>query len=639
MIRTVKYGRLLALSLAVLLAYTGLLGWLFYRQVVVHPRFAALARENMNFKRVHPARRGSILDRRGVALATSVPVKAVCADPALLAPHRGLVARTLAPLLELPEEVLLQRLEPRLIPRAVNGSNQVVTSRYTVLKHKVPLDRWQTITQAMSRLDFGVNERRLRPRDRELLRAIRARGVFGRDDYLRQYPNGTLAAQVLGFIASGESQKDEGTVFEDHGVMGLELTFDERLNGSHGWTTREGHLPPRPGLDLVLTLDAGVQYIVETELARAAEQCQPVGAVGVVLVPQTGELLALANWPFFDPARPGTNQAAFRNRVLMDQFEPGSTFKGPSLALALEHGVLSLEETVDCENGYWREARLRDAHPYGVLSFAQVLAKSSNIGAAKGVRRLGPERLYQGLRDFGFGAPTLLPLPGEVPGTLHPPRAWDGLSITRIPIGQSVSATPLQMALAYAALANGGLRVPPRLVSHLANETGAVVAQYPVEPPRRVVREEVAVAMTRALKSVVSPEGTGKRARLEHYTVAGKTGTAQVSAGKHGYKPGKYYSSFVGYLPADRPEVCILVAFIEPALRTGYEGGALAAPVFAAIAHRVAGYLRLEPDLTPEPGPTPPGPADTLLTRSLAWQPIESRSAPAPAPTRSQVLR
>lgn len=621
MIPRVRYGRLFALGLAVLLAYGGLAGWLFYRQVVQHARFAALARENMNFKRVHPARRGNILDRRGVVLATSVPVKTVCADPSLLAPYRGLVARTLAPLLELPEDVLLARLEPRLVTRTVNGSNLVTTSRYAVLKHKVPLDRWQVLTQAMSQLDFGVNEKRVRSSERERLKGIRARGLFARDDYWRQYPNGPLAAQVLGFVASGESEKDEGTVFEDHGVMGVEEVFDDRLNGTHGWTTRSGHQPPKPGLDVVLTLDASIQYIVESELARAAEQCQPMGAVGLVLVPQTGEILALANWPAFDPARPGTNQAAFRNRAIMDQFEPGSTFKGISLALALEHGVLSLEETVDCEHGYWREARLRDAHPYGVLSFLQVIAKSSNIGAAKGVRRLGPERLYQGLRDFGFGSPTLLPLRGEVAGTLHPPRVWDGLTITRLPIGQSISATPLQMAVAYATLANGGVRVPPRLVSHLADESGTVVAQYPVEPPRRVIREAVAAEMTRALKAVVSQEGTGKRARLEHYTVAGKTGTAQVSAGAAGYKPGKYYSSFVGYLPADRPQICILVSFVEPSLRTGYEGGALAAPVFAAIAGRVAAYLRIEPDILPEePGTLPDGPAGPWLSRTLAWQ-------------------
>lgn len=631
MIPRVQYRRLLALGLAVVLAHAGLLGWLFYRQIVQHGRFAALARENMNFKRVHPARRGNILDRRGVVLASSVPVKTVCADPALLAPYRGLVARTLAPLLELPEEVLRARLEPRLLTRPAAGSNLVVTSRYAVLKHKVPLDRWQAITQTLGQLDFGVDEKRVRASERVRLAGIRARSIFARDDYQRQYPNGALAAQVLGFVASGESEKDEGPVFEDHGVMGLEEMFDDRLNGTHGWTTRFGHEPPKPGLDLVLTLDASIQYIVESELARAAEHCQPAGAVGVVLVPQTGELLALASWPAFDPARPGTNHAAFRNRAIMDQLEPGSTFKGVSLALALEHGVLSLEETVDCEHGYWREARLRDAHPYGVLNFLQVIAKSSNIGAAKGARRLGPERLYQGLRDFGFGAPTLIPLRGEMPGVLHPPRAWDGLTITRLPIGQSISATPLQMALAYASLANGGVRVPPRLVSHLADASGAVVAHYPVEPPRRVVREAVAVEMTRALKAVVSPDGTGKRARLDHYTVAGKTGTAQVSAGTAGYKPGKYYSSFVGYLPADRPELCILVGFLEPSLRTGYEGGALAAPVFAAIAHRVAAYLRIEPDLRPdEPGPTPENPADTLLTRALAWQRGGARSSPTP---------
>lgn len=626
MMRMVQFRRLAALLGAVGAAYLGLLGWLFYRQVVLHPRFAALARENLNYKSAQPARRGNILDRRGVVLATSVPVKTVCADPVLVEPYRDLLARALAPLLEMPAAVLEQKMAPRLIGREVQGAPTYVTSRYAVLRHKVSLDRWQAITQTLSGLSFGVQEPKPSRRVLQQLHEVRTRGIYARDAYLRHYPNGTLAAQVLGFVASGESEKDEGAVFEDHGVAGIEAHFNERLNGVHGWSTREHRMPPSPGLDVVLTLDAGIQFIVETELARAAEQCRPTSAVAVVLAPRTGEILALASWPVFDPAQPGHDAEAFRNRAIMDQLEPGSTFKGPSLALALEHGVLHLDELVDCEKGYWREARLRDTHPYGELTFLQVLAKSSNIGAAKGVRRLGPERLYEGLRAFGFGAPTMVPLPGEVSGVLWPPRAWDGLTLTRLPIGQGVSVTPLQLALAYATLANGGVRVPPRLVSHLADADGRIVAYYPVEPPRRVVREAVAAEMTRALKAVVSPEGTGKRARLEHYTVAGKTGTAQVSAGRQGYKPGKYYSSFVGYLPADRPELCILVGFLEPSLRQGYEGGALAAPVFATIAARVASYLRLEPDLVPEPESE--GPARLTLTRSLAWQ----RKAAPPSP-------
>ncbi len=628
MIRMVKYRRLAALLGVVAVAYLGLVVWLYYRQVVLHPRFAALGRENLNYKNVQPARRGNLLDRRGVVLATSVPVKTVCADPALVAPYRGLLAQVLAPLLEMPAAVLEQKMAPRLILREVQGTNTYLTSRYAVLRHKVPLDRWQAITQTLAGLRFGVDEKQAGRRVTQQLKELRARGIYARDAYQRHYPNGTLAAQVLGFVASGESEKDEGTVFEDHGVAGIEAQFNERLNGMHGWSTREHRMPPSPGLDVVLTLDTGIQFIVETELARAAEQCRPTGAVAVVLAPRTGEILALASWPTFDPARPGDDAAAFRNRAIMDQLEPGSTFKGPGLALALEHGVLQLEERVHCENGYWREARLRDAHPYGELTFLQVLAKSSNIGTAKGVRRLGPERLYEGLRAFGFGAPTLVPLPGEVSGVLWPPRAWDGLSLTRIPIGQGVSVTPLQLAVAYAALANGGVRVPPRLVSHLAAADGRLVATYPVEPPRRVVRESVAAEMTRALKAVVSPEGTGKRARLEHYQVAGKTGTAQVSAGRQGYKPGRYYASFVGYLPAERPEVCILVGFLEPSLRQGYEGGALAAPVFAAIAARVANYLRLEPDLVPEPDPE--GPARLTVTRTLAWQRAGLPAPPLP---------
>lgn len=626
MIRLIRYRRLATLAVLVLTAFAGLAGWLFHRQVQQHTRFVEEARRNVNYKRLSPARRGGIADARGILLATSVPVKTVCADPALVAPHRGLLAATLAPLLDMPFPTVLQRLEPRLITRVVDGTNLVVTSRYVVLKHKVPLEQFRAITQQVAHLQFGIEESKLRSADRHLLRAIRKDGVFAIDDYQREYPNGALAAHVLGFVASGETEKDEGTVFEDTGVAGIEWSFNRQLNGVHGWQTSESRVPPRPGQTVVLTLDANIQYIVETELAAAAAKQRPQGMVGIVLRPATGELLAMASWPTYDPALPGTNQAAIRNRAISDMFEPGSTFKAVTIGAALEAGVITLDEQVDCEQGHWRysprDKPLGDFHGYGLLSYELVVAKSSNIGTAKAAERLGAPRLYDAVRRFGFGTPTMIPLPGEARGIVHPLEQWRRSSLVHVPIGHEVAATPLQMVLASATIANGGMYVAPRLVDRLEDEQGNVVGRYPQPPPRRVLSEAAAREVTRALKAVVSPVGTGSRARLERYTVAGKTGTADKAVAG-GYISGQYYSSFIGFFPSERPEVCILVGLDEPDKQYGHLGGIVAAPVFRAIAERVANYLRIPPDITPESdrpsGPGGPDGTPTLIVnRSLA---------------------
>jgi cell division protein FtsI/penicillin-binding protein 2 len=256
------------------------------------------------------------------------------------------------------------------------------------------------------------------------------------------------------------------------------------------------------------------------------------------------------------------------------------------------------------------------------MSFELVVAKSSNIGTAKAAERLGAARLYEAVRRFGFGEPTMIPLPGEVRGIVHPLERWKRSSLAHVPIGHEVAATPLQMALAAAAIANGGLYVPPRLVERLEDDHGKLTARYPAASSRRVLAEAAAREITRALKTVVSSTGTASNARLDRYTVAGKTGTADKWT-SGGYNTGKYYSSFVGFFPADRPEVCILVGMDEPDPRFGHMGSVVAAPVFKAIAERVANYLRIPPDIVPEKeGPAgPPGPDGSpawIANRSLA---------------------
>jgi cell division protein FtsI (penicillin-binding protein 3)/stage V sporulation protein D (sporulation-specific penicillin-binding protein) len=601
--------RLAAMAGAVVAVYLGLAAWVAVFQVWEHEHWGKLATDNLRRRTLRPARRGAVLDQRGVMLATSVPTKTVCADPSMIFTQHVMVARTLAPLLEIPEPELLKQLLPK-VRRNTNGV--FVTNSYVVLKTDMPIGRWQLVTQAMSRLDVHLPEpgKRMTSGLKLALGALRTKAIFGVDDHRRQYPAGALAAQVLGYVESGDLVTEHGRVFEDHGVGGIELTFDDMLTGVHGWQTPFEDVAPRDGLNVVLTLDANVQHMVEDELIKAFGKYRPASVCCVVVRPGTGEILALASLPNFDPGAPAGQGVGQLNHAISDIYEPGSTFKIVTITTALDARLLTLEETVFCENGRWLYGGkyLHDHHPYGVLPFETVVAKSSNIGTAKAALRLGPGRLYHTVTNFGFGQLTTIPLPGELTGVVRATNRWNKLSITRVPIGHEVSATPLQMAMAMAAVANGGVLMQPRLVDRLEDADGRVVRLFPTNALRRVAGVEACREMKRALRRAASEEGTASAARLEYYTVAGKTGTAEKFVkgenGKGGtYKSGKYYASFIGFLPVEQPELCILVGMDEPDKRVGHMGGGVAAPVFKAIAERVANYLRLPPDLVPEVEP------------------------------------
>jgi cell division protein FtsI/penicillin-binding protein 2 len=478
----------------------------------------------------------------------------------------------------------------------------------------------------MSRLDVGVDEAQLTRSQRAFIRNLRERAIFADrvDDQLRVYPAGTMAAHVLGYTGMQEREVLGEPVLETIGVEGIERTFDACLRGIHGWrltetdrrrreqvTLRQQDVQPQAGLNVVLSLDAGLQHIVESELAVAMEKHTPVSVSAVAVRPATGEILALATLPTFDPNQPGAAPADHRrNRVIVDPHEPGSTFKVVIVAGALHGGMVTPEERFDCEQGimYYGGSALRDHDPLDVLSVQEIITKSSNIGAAKIALRMGEARVHGCVADFGFGQRTAIPLPGEEPGIFHPLKKWSKISITRIAMGHEIACTPLQMVMAMSALANGGRLLRPTLVDRLEDEHGRVVARNQPQVVRQAVSEAAARQMVAALKTVVSPEGTGSRAQMEHYAVAGKTGTAQ-KAGPGGYLPGKYFSSFIGFFPADDPEVCLSVVMDEP--RQGYYGGQIAAPVFKAIAERAASYLNVRPDVVAAGSPareTAPGP-------------------------------
>jgi len=587
----------------VMLITFGLLGYrLVDLQIVKHDQLRDAAQNNTVRTIERKAQRGNILDRNGNLLATSLFVKTICADPSLIGHYLPNVARTLAPVLEMDEVVLLNKLAPRMFE---NEQGQLRPNRYVVLKRKVTREVWEKVRVAVREMDLGGDEKKLPRRERQVLRDVR-RSVFADqdEDQLRVYPGLRLASHVLGFVGGSDHKGKEG----------IEAVLDSKLTGTPGWrvtetdaqrrelvSMRRQDVAPRNGLNAVLTLDIGLQHIVEGELAKALAEHTPLGITAVVIRPQTGAILAMANLPDFNPSKPGSFPAASRrNRAVTDTMEPGSTFKIVNIAAALQERSVTLNSVFHCERGsfFYGGRRLRDHHPYGQLSVKEIITKSSNIGSAKIAIRLGAPHLRQYIKGFGFGERTRVSLPGEVRGTVHPLKKWTKLSITRVPMGHEVAVTPMQMAMMLAAVANDGKLMRPMLLDSLRDESGRVVVKYHPEPVRQVVSPETARQVTEALKTVVGPGGTARQARLEFYSVAGKTGTAQ-KPGPGGYLPGKYYSSFVGFFPADQPALCIFVGLDEPAGK--YYGGLTAAPVFKAIAERAASYLGIPPDLG-EPG-------------------------------------
>jgi cell division protein FtsI/penicillin-binding protein 2 len=605
MLNPLQYKRLLMLGLLLLAAFAGLGYRLVDLQVIRHAEFTRKSLANTLQELLLEPRRGDILDARGNLLATSIYVKTVCADPGLMGNRHAEVAHVLAPLLQENEAKLLQKLMPRLHQ---NAKGQNATNHYVRLKQKVPVEKWEEIQTAMKNLSFGLDEKKLSSKERAFYRNLRQKSVFAQDQQLRSYPNQALAAHVLGYASSEDGEVNDTPITQLSGKDGIELRLNSELEGVRGWLVtetdrqrrelvswRDQQVQPRDGLNVVLTIDSVIQRSVELALAEGMEKHSPTSISAIVVRPRTGEILAMATLPNYDPNNPGAASAdARRNRVITDTAEPGSTFKIVVVSAALNEQVVRLSDTFDCEHGhfYFAGRTLHDHEAYGVLSAEQVIAKSSNIGAAKIGIKLGEARLYDYMRNFGFGTRTDIPLQGEVLGRVYPVEKWSKVSIAQIPMGHGISVTRLQMIMAMCAIANGGVLMRPALVDRLEDREHKVVTKYSPQRVRRVMSETAARQMVTALKCVVSPEGTAPKAALEHYTVAGKTGTAQKV--EHGvYVHDKFFSSFIGFFPADNPEICISVMIDEP--KQGYYGGQTAAPIFKQIAERAANYLNIRP--------------------------------------------
>lgn len=429
-------------------------------------------------------------------------------------------------------------------------------------------------------------------------------------DWIRSYPAGNLTGHVLGFVGA-----------DDNGLSGLELRYNSLLQGSAGQHVFVVDAQRRPigiqadeeinaenGLNLILTIDLVIQRFVHEALQKKMDEYEAESAVAMVMDPWTGAILAMVSLPDYDPESFSTSsQDQMRNRVLTDPFEPGSIFKPIVAAIGLDSGMIGFNEKFDCEDGFWSKyggIGEFGNHQYGVLSVRDILIHSSNVGMAKMGLKMGQQKLYDGLKMFGFSSRTGIDLPGEEPGLVWSLPKWSKYSVTRIPFGHEVMVTPIQICRAYSILANGGYAVKPHIVRAVVDNQGEIVKdKQPVAGMGYIIKKEVANWMVRKALTAVVNEGTGDQAKLDDVQVWGKTGTANIAINGH-YDWKNYVSSFVGGAPAEKPEVVVLVSIRKPnrSLGKGYSGGRVAAPVVHDILENTLRYMGvLEEKTLPEP--------------------------------------
>lgn len=576
MIRKHRMGFSALLSLIFFLFVTARLGYL---QLYCHAALQQRAdRERVRRVEDHDPR-GAILDRTGTPLAVSIQGGACFADPRRIK-DPGETARALSPYLH---------------------------ESISAIKAKL-----------IQRRRFVWLARRLDPETARSIQQLKQPGVSVITEMKRFYPEESLAAHVLGVV--GDTQA---------GLSGVELMADSWLSGRSvpsifkPWTFKEkaqagfaGKADPTPR-SIVLTIDRTLQTIVEQELAIQMKISRPKSGTVIVQDPRTGEILAMASTPVFNPNLWGSplhpddyGPETLKNPAVEKVIEPGSTFKIVAAAAALEDQQVRPVDTFFCENGNWQIPGrvIHDHEPQGWLTFAQVISHSSNIGTAKVARKLGEERLYRFARAFGFGMPTSCGLPGDGTGILRQTKQWHATSLETISFGQEVGVTALQMVNAYSVIANGGWLMEPRLYRGVIDENGEYHEWEGMAPIRRVVSNKTVVQMRSILKQVVD-EGTGKAAQVTGITVAGKTGTAQkIDLRTRQYSDSLYIASFCGFAPAEQPKVVIGVFLDEP--QTNYWGGSEAAPLFSRILKHAAPYLQIPS------GAMGPLAASRLVTRS-----------------------
>ncbi|GAB6182523.1 penicillin-binding protein 2 [Thermodesulfovibrio hydrogeniphilus] len=555
--------RLIILSVIISIFFAVVIFRLALIMFVEHESYLSRAKNQQITKEQITAKRGNIYDRQGRELAVSLERESLFVDPSALTSSQSL----------------------------------------TPLKTYVKFDSEVIESMAQKNIRFVWLGRKLDDTVVQKIKALKIEGVGFVTEGTRFYPKGFLASHVIGFVN-----------IDENGMEGLERQYDRYLRAekaskrvfrdAKGKKLSEGILEEIKGNDLFLTIDEGLQYIVEKHVDEAMKKWQASAVTAIMIDPFTGEILALANRPTYDPnnLKSIKDIGIIRNRAITDLYEPGSTFKIVTATAALEEAIVKTSTKFDCSAGYIEVGgkKVKDVHRNGVLTFEEVIQKSSNVGTIKIAMMLGRERLYNYIKKFGFGEKTGIDLPGEVSGYVRPPQKWSGTSIGAIPIGQEVAVTAIQILRAYSAIANGGYIVRPFVVSEIRSPNGEILYKSYIQR-ERIISEKTAKTMIEILKKVTEEGGTATTARLDGNAVAGKTGTAQKYDPKiKKYSKDKYVGSFVGFIPADNPRIALIVVIHDP--KGAHYGGVVAAPIFKAIANEALAYLNVPRDDAKEKG-------------------------------------
>ncbi len=503
-------------------------------------------------------KRGTIFDRNLREMSVSIDVTSIAAHPSQIE-HPKIAARSLSKALKINRKVLAKKLNSK--------------KKFVWIKRKVT------------------------PKEAEAVKKINMEGLDFIPEHKRFYPNKTLAAQLIGF-----------TNIDDHGLEGIEFNYDDDLSGevfqytvlrdAHGRGFEAENMTglSSTGKNLVLTIDSNIQYIAEKALVETVKNFSAKSGMAIVMVPKTGAILAMAHVPLFNPnALKKFHRKYWRNRIITDPFEPGSTMKIFSAAAAIESGSSSPSSIFYCENGAYKMGKhvVHDTHEHGWLSLQQIIKYSSNIGAIKFSAITGPEYLFRTFRNFGFGSKTGIDCPGETAGSLPPFKRWTKIDAGTISFGQGVSVSALQLAVATSAVANKGILMKPYVVQAITDHNGRLIKSFGPRKIRRVISEKTAGTLSRIMQTVITEGGTGVNAALEGYSVCGKTGTAQKidESGRYSYE--KYVASFVGFAPVKNPKIAVLVVVDEP--KKQHYGSIVAAPAFKTIAQKTLDYMHIAP--------------------------------------------
>lgn len=552
--------RIVLVASVLVLGYLTVVGRVYYLQTVEAEALSKRSATQLNRQVSMQARRGNVIDRNGTELAVSVKIPSVFAHPRDIEnPERE--ARRLAPHLNVSYEKLVERLS--------------------------------------SKSGFVWLERQARPSSADAIRELKIRGIGITDEYKRYYPLGTRAGQLLGF-----------TGIDGNGLEGIERMLDKEMAGSEYEMTVSRDAQGRAmltnetpnfksfeGNSIRLTIDEKIQAVAESALAAQVSEFSAKGGYAVVLDVHTGDILAIANTPSFDPNRVGEHKSDdWRMRLVTDTFEPGSVFKPFVLAAALQEKAITLDTPFDVEGGRMKIGRytIRDTKRADILTAAEIIQVSSNVGSYKMAQTIGRDRFYEYIRAFGFGSRTGVGLRGEQPGMLWPPDRWAEISFANIAFGQGLTATPMQLAVAMGAIANGGMLLKPRIIDAVIDRDGKVVRQTEPTLVRQILSPDVARDVARAMSLVTVKGGTGTRGAIEGFTVAAKTGTAQkVNPETRRYDAHMWMAGYVGFVPAERPEIVIVVIVDEP--QKMHYGGVVAGPAFATIARETLALRGIMP--------------------------------------------